>query len=97
MGGYPIPGPGRGYPITSLGRAVPSPRSGGYPIPGWGGTPSQVRGTPSLFGGTWGTPEPGLNGVPPNQVLIRQSSISSTCYATGSVPLAFTQEDFLVA
>ena len=28
---------------------------------------------------------------------IAQSSIASTCYAVGGVPLAFTQEDFLVA
>ena len=34
----------------------------------------------------WGTPPP----------PIRQSSIASTCYAAGGMPLAFTQEDFLV-
>ena len=28
--------------------------------------------------------------------LIAQSNIASTCYASGGVPLAFTQEDFLV-
>ena len=40
-------------------------------------------------------PRPGLDdrGTPPP---IRQSSIASTCYAAGGVPLAFTQEDFLV-
>ena len=27
---------------------------------------------------------------------IAQSTIASTCYAAGGVPLAFTQEDFLV-
>ena len=60
----------------------------------------------------WGVPQPGLNGrgypIPgvgvPSQVWmvggtqppIRQSSIASTCYAAGGMPLAFTQEDFLV-
>ena len=33
-----------------------------------------------------------LPGVPP----LTQSSIASTCYAVGGVPLAFTQEDFVV-
>ena len=52
---------------------------------------------PGLDGGGYpGYPQPGLDGVPPNQVWIRQSSIASTCYAAGGVPLAFTQEDFLV-
>ena len=66
-----------------------------------GGTPSQDRGYPiqpngkvvpqSQDGGTpppqdgWGYPSPR-----------RQSSTASTCYAAGSMPLAFTQEDFLV-
>ena len=44
-------------------------------------------------------------GVPPNQVWmgggypppIRQSSIASTCYVAGGLPLAFTQEDCLVS
>ena len=60
---------------------------GGYPIPGpgRGGTPSQVQ-----VGGGYPIPGPGGGGVP------RQSSTASTCYAAGGVPLAFTQEDFLV-
>ena len=81
-GGYPVPGPG-GYPIPSLG-VYPIPGPQGYPIPGPGGYPI-----------------PGLGEVlrvpsPPNQVWIRQSSTASTSYAAGGVPLAFTQEDFLV-
>ena len=75
----------------------------------WGDTPSQVwvGGTqPGLDGGgypgqVWmvGVPQPGLDGggypgYPPPP--IRQSSIVSTCYAAGGMPLAFTQEDFLV-
>ena len=43
-----------------------------------------------------GTPPPQVQdwmGYPP----IRQTSIASTCCATGGMPLTFTQEDFLVA
>ena len=36
---------------------------------------------------------PGMGYPPPPT---RQSSIASTCYAAGGMPLAFTQEDFLV-
>ena len=58
-------------------------RTGGYPIQDQGGgTPSRTRwGTPIRTG--WGTPPP----------VRRQIS---TCYAAGGMPLAFTQEDFLV-
>ena len=102
MGGYHISG--RGYPISGL-------DGGGYPgtpdqVWMMGGTPFQVWmvGDPGYppprpgldggvlhlrfgwWGGTWGT-------LPPT---MRQSSIASTCYAAGGVPLAFTQEDFLV-
>ena len=67
---------------------------GGYP-PG----PGLVGGGgfPPTRPGWWGVlppPPPGLDGVPPP--LIRQSSIASTCYPAGGMPLAFTQEDFLV-
>ena len=99
---------GRGvpHPRSRWGGGVPHPRSGwwGYPVPGlgWGGgTPSQVW----MVGG--GYPVPGLDsggGGNPSQVWmvgevthpIRHSSIVSTCYTAGGVPLAFTQEDFLV-
>ena len=54
---------------------------GGYPIPGLDG-----GGVPPLARTGWGTPHP----------PIRQSSIASTCYVAAGMPLAFTQEDFLV-
>ena len=42
---------------------------------------------------TWDRVPPGPGtGYPPGQ-----SSTASTCYAEGGVPLAFTQEDFLVS
>ena len=105
-GGYPIPGLGGGWGVPHL-RSGGTPSKvwvGGYPIPGLGGYPISglgrgypgyphtevwmVGGTPSqvwIVGGAQGTPPP-----------MRQSSIASTCYAAGGVPLAFTQEDFLV-
>ena len=72
-----------GCPISDGG--VPHPRSGGYSI-------TVQRGVPRY------PPDHVWMGYPPspNQVWIRQSSIASTCYMAGSVPLAFTQEDFLV-
>ena len=75
-----------GIPQSSLGwgGGVPQPWMGGYPNLGLGGTPTLDRGVPHLMsgGGTPGTP----------------LRIASTCYgyAAGGVPLAFTQEDFLV-
>ena len=92
-------------PSTLVGGGVPHPRFPGLD----GGVPhSQVRtgGTPSQVwdGGctlsqvrTGGYPFPDLNkgGTPPTP-SIRQSSIASNCYAAGGMPLAFTQEDFLV-
>ena len=95
---------GGGYPIQCLdGGGVPRSMSGwggtpsqvwvgGYPITGLGGIPSQVwMGVPPTMTG-WGTPHHDWIGYPP----IRQSSIVSTCYTAGGMPLAFTQEDFLV-
>ena len=80
-GGGTLPGPGR------EGGTLPGPAVGGYPArssrggyPG-GGVPD--LGTPR--GGTrWGGGYPG------------QDNIGSTCYTAGGMPLAFTQEDFLV-
>ena len=73
-----------GYPISGLGR-------GGTPSQVWvgGGTPYPISG---LGGG--GTPSQ-VGGVP---VVPPPPGIASTCYgyAAGSMPLAFTQEDFLV-
>ena len=78
---------GGGYPVPSIGR-------GGTPSQVWlgeglphlrsgGGTPSQVQGGYPISGPGGGVPPPG---------------IASTCYgyAAGNIPLAFTQEDFLV-
>ena len=91
-GGYPISGLGGGYPISDL-VGVPQPRSGWWGVPGvpltrsgwWG-----YVGYPPTRSGWWGE---GTWGTPPT---IRQSSIASTCYSEGGVPLVFTQEDFLV-
>ena len=87
--GYP-PGPGMGYP----------PRPGmGYPPWTWDGVPPRHgtgyppdmgQGTPPDMG--QGTPPDLRWGTPPRQI-----SIVSTCYAAGGMPLAFTQEDFLVS
>ena len=97
---YPIPG-WAGGTCPRLGRGTPSQVwVGGYPIPGLDGggypgypPPGQVWMVvgypwPGLDGGvgTWGTPPP-----------IRQSSLANTCYSAGGLPLAFTQEDFLVS
>ena len=103
-GGYPIPDLDRGGTIPGLDRGVPHPRSGGrYPRTGWGTPQSKTGwGTPTQ---DWiGYPPLGLDGVPPPiQVWMgygypvrRQSSLASTCYTKGSMPLAFMQEDFLV-
>ena len=103
IGGYPISGLGRGgtpsqvqvggYPISGL---------GGYPISGPGGTPSQVhRGYPisglggyPISGPGRGVPHLRSRGIP----IVPPPGIASTCYgyAAGGMPLAFTQEDFLV-
>ena len=57
----------------------------GTPYPQtWDGVPPPSRpgqGTPQTWDGV----------LPP-----RQSNIASTCYSAGGMPLAFTQEDFLV-
>ena len=93
-----------GVPHLRSGWGVPHLRSGWWgvlrvpPKPGLdsGGYP----GYPPTRSGWWGVPRvptpPGLDGVPPSPPPISQSSIASTCYAVGGVPLAFTQEDFFV-
>ena len=104
MGGYPIPGLGwGGYPVQVwivggypgqvwMVEGYPSSQVwmvGGYPIPGLDG--GGYPGTPPPSRPGWGTPPPSrLAGVPP-------TSIASTCYMVGRMPLAFTQEDLLVA
>ena len=100
--GYSHPRSGQGVPIDTPSRS--GPRSGwgrlgtlGYPLvrteTGWGTHhhdcmiyPHQnCIGYASIRTG-WGNPP----------LIRRQSSTASTCYAAGSVPLVFTQEDFLV-
>ena len=90
--GYPRPWDGvpptiktwLGYPPTPWDGVPPQPGMGYPPIKTWLGYPPP-----------WdGVPPPTWDGVPP--LPPRQSSIASTCYAAGGMPLAFTQEDFLV-
>ena len=79
--------PGQGIPQSSWGvlqdRGTPTRTGLGY-------HPSQDRCTPGQdrtgvsLGLDWGTSPPP-----------RQNSRARTCYAAGSMPLAFTQEDFL--
>ena len=90
MGG-PIPGlDWGGVPHLADGVPYPSWRNGGYPILG-----SDMRYPIQLMGGVphlswWGVPHvQDWMGYPP-------PIIASTCYAAGSMPLAFTQKDFLV-
>ena len=102
--GYPIPGLGGGLPHPRSGWGYPGyhlARSGWWGYPGY--PPGQVwmggvtpLGQVWMVGATQDTPPPpGLDGVTPPPP-IRQSSIASTCYAADGMPLAFTQEDFLV-
>ena len=94
MGGAPPSGPDGGTPILPHG-GVPHPSSWGYPIPGLdGGVPWPGKGVPSHSDLGWGYPHPGQapgQGGTPNW-----NSTACTCYMVGSMPLAFTQEDFLV-
>ena len=96
-GGYPDPPGGK----SGTPRGVPSqvPPQGGYPVrypPR--GVPSQVppggSGYPPGGGTRSGTP-PGGFGYPPGGVP-GQDNRRSTHYMAGGMPLAFTQEDFLV-
>ena len=84
MGGSPIPGQDGGTPI-------PGQNAAGYPNTRseWGVSPSQVR---------MGVPIPiqvrsqvGMGGGTPNR-----NTTACTFYSAGGMPLAFTQEDFLV-
>ena len=68
--------------------------------------PGSGKGYPPPFKTGWDIPHPRLDGVPiqsktgsgttPPPPVRRQSSIVSTRYVAGGMPLAFTQEDFLV-
>ena len=93
-GGYPHPS-WWGVPLPRSGwgkdRGCPHLAGGGYPIrSGWGYLPYPHEG--------WGYPCPDLGrGVPPIQNWEGvPRSPACTCYAAGGMPLAFTQEDFLV-
>ena len=100
-----VPHPGLGWGGTLAwsrwwGGVIPS-QGWGVPSQVWmvGGTLTRSRwleGTP-VRSGWWGECTPlarsGWWGYRPPT---RQSSIVSTCYAAGSMPLAFMQEDFLV-
>ena len=99
----PIPGLGRegdtwvppnqvwmGYPPQTWDRVPPRPGTGYPPDLGWVTPPQTWDGVPpgpemEYSPQTW-------DGVPP-----LTWGIASTCYAKGSMPLAFTQEDFLVS
>ena len=80
-----------GYPISGLDRGVPlwPGLDGVPPWPGLDGVPPSGQD----WMGYPPPPQPELDGVPPH----RQSSIVSTCYVAGGMPLAFTQQDFLVS
>ena len=73
---------------TEWGMGVPPPPMSGLD---GGTTPSRLDGGTPLSGLGGGTTPP-----PPPPPIRRQSSRVSTCYAVGGMPLAFTQEDFLV-
>ena len=92
-----VPWLGGGYPArSSWGGTLPGP-AGGVPWPGgvpWLGGYPDWRGT--LAGGV---PCPGstlARGVPCRGGGTQLGNIGSTCYTAGGMPLAFTQEDFLV-
>ena len=99
---HPWPGWGKPHPRFRWGlphrrsrQGVLCPRSRwGVPIPGPDGRYTRVSPPGQVPGQYGGCPPPGLDGSTPP--VRRQSSIVSTCYATGAMSLAFTQEDFLV-
>ena len=89
MGGTPFPGLDWGYPLQMV----------------WvGDTPSQVRTGRHLSRTGWVYPHPdlGRGPLPPRRSGPRvggtpyHNSLTCSCYAVGGMPLAFTQEDFLV-
>ena len=91
VGGYPIPADG-GMVNTSF-------LTGSFPFfPTRGLPPHKVR--------MWGTPSKVSTGVHPSRSGPKsgrgdvgspsQNSTAHTCYVAGGMPLAFTQEDFLV-
>ena len=107
-----VPYPRSGSQVWTRGGGVPHPRFGwgvpwGTPLAksGWWGVPPRSGwwegGNPGYPPGqVWMVPPPparsGWWGVPREPPHPHYSSIASTCYPAGGVPLAFTQEDFLV-
>ena len=91
LGGVPQSGLGGGtHPRSGQGGTHPRSGWGGYPIPGLArGSPRPGTGY-SPRPGMGYPPEPGTGYPPPTW------DIASTCYVAGGMPLAFTQEDFLV-
>ena len=85
--GTPIPGQDRGYLIPGQ---IGGPHSG--QVPGLEVPPSQVR-----MGAPQGTPYPGQVQGQGGGGIPNWNSTACTCYAAGGMPLAFTQEDFLVS
>ena len=98
----------RGTPFQPTGRGLPpsSDRGGGVPQPGqdWMGVPplgldevppQDWMGVSPCWNWMGVTPPPISTGLGYPPLLVRHSSIMSTCYAAGGMPLAFTQ-NFLV-
>ena len=86
MGGYPISDQDGGYPTSWPEMGYPHPgqlpgQDGGYPLSAGWGYPPPIQ-VPSQDGG--------------GEVTPNQNNIACICYAAGGMPLAFTQEDFLV-
>ena len=100
-GGSPICQRGGGGTriLPYWGGGTPSFPIGGVPHPAhwWYPHFSQSSAPPSFL--TEGTPPSGLDGVrpPPPLRVRRQSSIASTSYFAGGMPLAFTHEDCRVS
>ena len=93
--GYPIPDLGGEWYSIQLTRGAPSQVQVGYPPHpdlGWG-TLLPVQGWMVL---PTHPPIQDWMEYPPPPPIRRQSSIASTCYVAGGMPLAFTQEDLLV-
>ena len=106
-------GPGKRVPCLPLPTPTWAWEGGTYPHPHAPCPHLDMgRGTPTCSSiWTWGRIPPAQTwegGTPPHLDLgrgypcppppiRRQSSIASTCYPVGGMPLAFTQEDFLVS
>ena len=92
---------GGGVPTFMLtGGYLPSCMRGTY-CPSDRGLPTLAGGYPSIQGRhpSQGRCSPSKVGTPPHTHTHtrRHSSTASTCYAAGSMPLAFTHADFLVS